>query len=146
MKTGAVIVIASSVLIATLGIFVNISTQDKVRVEDSPAGKYRIEEPVYGGLAKAAQSGDCKAAYRLGRHHVFATRNTNEAIRWYRLASKCPHADAKGELVSILMHFDTADAEVDRLLSEIQTINPEAAETDRAAVESVRALRARQNR
>jgi hypothetical protein len=80
-------------------------------------------------------------AQALGRHHVFFSLNTNEAIRWYRLAAKCPNANAKGELVGILMHFDTQDAEVDRLLLEIEQINPNAAQADREAVRSVRSLR-----
>jgi hypothetical protein len=145
MKKNTVIVVISLILLTTIGLFLNLFVHDEVRVEDSPAGKYRIAEPEYSSLAKLAQSGNCEAAYKLGRHHVFFTSNTTEAIRWYRLASKCPHANAKGELISILMHFDTDDAEVDRLLSEIDAIDPAAAETDRVAVKSARALRSRPN-
>lgn len=143
MKKRVVIAVASFMSLAALAFFIGpFKRQDQVRAEDSPAGKYRIVEPAYSRLANAAQFGDCEAAYKLGRHHVFFTLKTNEAIRWYRLAAKCPHAAAKGELVAILMHFDTEDAEVDRLLSEIAEIDPKAAENDKAAVESVRSLRA----
>lgn len=72
---------------------------------------------------------------------MFVSLNANEAIRWYRLGAKCPHAAAKGELLGILMHFPAQDAEVDRLLAEIKELDPKAAENDRAAVESVRESR-----
>jgi len=113
----------------------------EVNPEDSPAGAYRVAEPAYSRLVTAAQAGNCDAAYKLGRHHIFFSLNTKEAIRWYRLAAKCPNANAKGELVGILMHFGTADAEVDKLLLEIEQLDPEAAEGERAAVHSVRSLR-----
>ena len=109
--------------------------------EDSPAKSYGVSEPTYSRLATAALNGDCEAAYKLGRHHTFFSLNSQEAIRWYRLAAKCPHANAKGELIGILMHFEAEDAEVDRLLSELELLDPKSAEGDREAVRSVRSLR-----
>ena len=109
-----------------------------VTLESSPSGKYAVTGAAYSQLVIAARKGDCAAAYKLGRHHVFTTLNTTEAITWYRLAAKCPNAAAKGELVAILMHFENEDAEVDGLLAEIEAIDPKAAKNDRAAVYEVR--------
>jgi hypothetical protein len=145
MNKNVLILTASVCLVAVLTLSINFGNRKRVaRIEDSPAGSFRIAEPAYTRLANEAQSGDCQAAYRLARHHIFFTLNTNEAVRWYRLASKCPYAPAKGELAGILMHFDSYDAEVDRLLSEIEELDLKAAEKDRAAVKSVRASRAPQ--
>lgn len=117
-----------------------IFRQEQVTLESSPSGKDLVAEPTYSQLVTAARRGDCDAAYRLGRHHLSITLDTTEAITWYRLAAKCPHAPAKGELIAILMHFESENPEVDRLLTELEKIDPTAAE-DRAAVESVRSSR-----
>lgn len=105
---------------------------------DSPAGDYRIVEPDYSRLVQVAQAGDCDAAYRLGLHHINFSLNTEEAIRWLRLAAKCPNVAAKEELLSILAHMGT-DAEVDRLVLEIEALDPKA--TVRRSVEWIRAQR-----
>lgn len=116
-------------------------TSDQILLEESPAELHRIAEPTYSWLAIKARLGDCDSAYQLGRHNAFFAVNADQAIRWYRLAAKCPHAAAKGELLGILMHFSDRDSEVDRLLAEIKELDSKAAESDRAAVESVRKSR-----
>lgn len=138
-------ILAGTVLLfaAVLSLALRYEHQEQAIAEESPSGSNRIGWPLYGRLVIAAWLGDCEAAYKLGRHHLFFSLNTNEAIRWYRLAVKCPHAAAKGELIMVLMHFEAEDAEVDRLLAEIAKLDPKAAAYDRASVESVR--RARQS-
>lgn len=143
MKRSLLISTGSVFLVAALTLSINVGLGERgARVQDSPAGIFRIADRAYSRLVMDAKSGDCQAAYKLARHHIFYTVNTNEAIRWYRLAARCPYAPAKGELVGILMHFDTYDSEVDRLLSEIEHLDPKSAADDRAAVRSVRASRA----
>lgn len=127
----------------SLAWLINYENREQALADQSPSGSHRIAEPTYSRLVIKAWLGNCEAAYKLGRHHVFFSLDANQAIRWYRLAAKCPHAAAKGELLGILMHFQAQDTEVDRLLSEIAELDPKAAEDDRAAVESVRKSRKR---
>lgn len=142
MKRNTTLLAIALIGIATLAVLAGGRLRSaRVTMESSPIGKYAIVEPAYSQLAAAALRGDCDAAYKLGRHHVFTTSNTTEAIKWYRVAAKCPHAAAKGELLAILMHFENDGAEVDRLLTEIEAIAPKAAANDRAAVMSVRLTR-----
>lgn len=145
MKMKRIFLIAT--ILATVALVIvfvaKIFRPEQITMESSPSGKNLVTEPEYSQLVAAARRDDCDAAYKLGRHHLSITLDTTEAIRWYRLAARCPHAAAKGELVGILMHFESEDAEVERLLTEIEKIDPKAAAGDRAAVESVRSSRSK---
>lgn len=135
------IALGAALALAMAYMFMAAPDAPSVNTAGSPAGSSGVDEPAYSRLVSDARAGDCNAAYKLGRHHVFFSLNTNEAIRWYRLAAQCPNPNAKGELLGILMHFESHDAEVDRLLLEIEQIDPHAAGADREAVRSVRARR-----
>ena len=113
--------------------------------EPAPSGAdaLRIDDANYDRVVSAAQAGDCDAAFRLGRHHAFFSRKDDEAIRWYRIAAKCPHVGAKGELVAMLLNDPEHDREVDRLLLEIEQLDPKAVESDRKAVAQAREYRQR---
>jgi hypothetical protein len=104
----------------------------------STADAFKIDDRIYKEIVRRARLGDCDAAFTLARHHVFYTTNDNEAIRWFRVAAKCPNVNAKGELLVLLMHDPEHDAEVDRLLVEIEQLDPETARRDREEVRRVR--------
>lgn len=146
MKAKILIVFIGGAFLAALAF--QIKSINLQANEPAPFGAeaFRLDDATYHRLAKAALAGDCDAAYRLGRHHAFYAVNRDEAVRWYRIAAKCPHADAKEELLGILMYTPEDDAEVDRLLSEIEQINPKMAESDRESVAAMRSLRARPNK
>jgi hypothetical protein len=59
------------------------------------AEAYRLDDRTYARLARLAQGGDCEAAYKVARHHVFFTSNRDEAKRWYRIAVKCHYQHAE---------------------------------------------------
>lgn len=142
------------ILILVLGAAVAVSlayrfTPAKQRAnEAAPSGAdvFRIDAAIYDRVARAAEAGDCDAAFTLARHHAFYTEKYDDAIRWYRIAAKCPHVGAKGELLSMLRFNPKDDAEVDRLLSEIEKLDPQAAESDRQAVAMARIDRQRSNK
>ena len=107
------------------------------------AEAYRLDVPIYARLARLAQGGDCEAAYKVARHHVFFTSNVDEAKKWYRIAAKCPLADAKDELANLLMYTPEDDAEVERLLSELERLDPKKAGSSREGFTAMRSIRDR---
>lgn len=141
MKTKIPILIGGVIILAGMAIWQAVAY--RYADDRAVAGneEYRLDDSTYAQLATSARTGDCDAAYRLGRHHMFFSLNMEEAARWYRIAAKCPHSHAKGELVVVLMYDPRADKEVDRLLSELEQLDPEAAKGDRREVARVRATR-----
>ena len=107
------------------------------------AQAYRLDDRTYARLATLAQGGDCEAAYKVARHHVFFTSNRDEAKKWYRIAAKCPHANAKDELANLLMYTPEDDAEVERLLSELERLDPKKARSSREGFATMRSIRDR---
>lgn len=107
------------------------------------AEAYRLDDRSYARLARLAQGGDCDAAYKVARHHVFFTSNRDEAKKWYRIAVKCPHVDAKDELANLLMYTPEDDAEVERLLSELDRLDPKKARSSREGFAMMRSIRKR---
>ena len=107
------------------------------------AEAYRLDDRTYARLAMLAQRGECEAAYKVARHHVFFTSNVDEAKKWYRIAAKCPLADAKDELANLLMYTPEDDAEVEKLLSEIELIDPKMAKSSREGFAAMRSIRNR---
>lgn len=73
-------------------------------------------------------SGDCIAAYKVGRHHMFYTFDEAQAVRFFRIASKCPNANAHASLISLLVGKSESDAEVDESLLALGKLDPKMAE------------------
>ena len=141
MKLKIVMAILGAAILAT----VTYRFRSTEREAPPPFGaeRYRLDAATYHRLVKAAEAGDCDAAYHVARHYVFYAVDRNEAIRWYRIAAKCPHADAKDELLNLLVYTAADDAEVDRLLSELELIDPKMAKHDRESVAAMRSIRDR---
>lgn len=127
MRTKIWILIVAAALLAALA-YRLIPTRTVIKANPSGADALRVDDAIFDRLVGAAQEGDCDAAFTLARHHAFYTARYDEAIRWYRIAAKCPHIGAKGELVGMLMNLAEHDPEVDRLLSEIEQLDPKTAE------------------
>lgn len=131
---------------AIAGILVQRFKPDEQRAKKTEAfgaEVYRLEDRTYVRLATQAQKGDCEAAYKVARHHVFVTANRDEAKKWYRIAAKCPHADAKDELANLLMYTSEDDAEIERLLSELEQVDPKKAASSRQGFAAMRSIRDR---
>lgn len=96
----------------------------------SPSSQFVIPANKMEALQLRAKSGDCDAAYMIGRHHSFFTLQVDEAIKWFRLAAKCPNVGPKEELISYLLNIkdqNGVDAEIDNLIAEIKKVDPVAA-------------------
>jgi TPR repeat protein len=142
MNTKTTLLLPIFALVAVVTALPNgIRDHQPSQIGDSPAEDYFIPYAAYQRLVQAADAGHCEATYRLGRHHAFYSLNADAAVRWYRLAARCPHAIAKRALIGLLTHRESPDAEVDRLLLEIERLDPSAAANDRAAVTAVRTSR-----
>ena len=141
MKTKLFIVLAGIASLSALAY--RLAPSERQAPDEAVAGyaPYRLDGATYDHLSKLAQAGDCDAAYRLGRHHMFFSLNMEEAVRWYRIAAKCPDVRAKNELVGVLMHTSDDDAEIERLLSEIEQIDAKLAESPRQSVAAARSFR-----
>ena len=145
MKTKTLILalILAAAFVAALAYRFKSAEQQANEAAPSGADAFRIDDAIYDRLARAGKAGDCDAAFTLARHHAFATAKYDEARQWYRIAAKCPHLAAKEELLSMLLDYSEHDREVDRLLSEIERLDPKVAESDREAVAYTRSYRQR---
>lgn len=76
-------------------------------------------------LVPRAENGDCDAAYRVGRHHLYVSLDYVLAEKFLRIASVCPNVDAKLGLVTVLRQPEH-DAEVDRILHSIEELDKQA--------------------
>ena len=98
---------------------------------NSPVAEYAIPANEMVGLQEKASNGDCKAAFRLAQYHMNITLHYWDALKWSRLAAKCPDVRAKETLIALLTNMrDRPEviAETDRLISEIKEIDPARAE------------------
>lgn len=105
------------------------------RMPDAVAGAstFFIPDDQKSEVITKALHGDCQAAYRLGEHYFFTTDDTEETLRWYRLAAKCPEiVEAKTSLIALLAHKQDQPkvlAEINKLIAEIRERAPERAES-----------------
>lgn len=79
-------------------------------------------------LGSKGLGGDCIAAYKVARHHMFYSLDEAQAVIFFRLASKCPNANAHASLISLLVSKPAFDAEVDKSLAELRKLDPRMAE------------------
>lgn len=145
MKTRILLLVLSLIIVAAWEF-----RNSFIRAQHGDAGisgsqEYRLDGPNLELLTKAAQMGNCVAAHKLGRHHSFSTLNHDDAIRWLRIAAKCPDVSAKGELIALLMYLPEDDREVDRLVLEIEQLDQETGASTRESVAFARAYRDRTN-
>jgi TPR repeat protein len=109
-------------------------------LEITPAsGTFKLSSEQLNRLTVLASAGDCDSAERLGRHYLFFSRDYDGAVKWYRLAAKCPNANAKTQLIALLNNYPQHYAEVDELLREISAIDSGIADDAREAVNLGRA-------
>ncbi|MES2019201.1 MAG: hypothetical protein V4484_22130 [Pseudomonadota bacterium] len=109
--------------------------------ENNPASKYAIQMEDIENLQKRANSGDCDAAQRLGLFHMNYTLEYDNAVKWFRVAAKCPDVTSKEYLIILLVHVKNhpeVAAEVDRLVLEIQSIDAKKAAKIKANVDGAR--------
>lgn len=114
------------------------------RTPDAVAGAstYFIPEDQRGKIVAKALGGDCQSAYRLGLHYFFTTADEEEAVRWYRLAAKCPDVNPKADLVALLADKQCQSgirAEIEKLIEEITKHDPKLAESAQVHTDSVKA-------
>lgn len=96
----------------------------------NPSAQFAVPESQLGALKVRASSGDCEAARRLGYHFSFWVLDQDETIRWFRLAAKCPGIRSKQDLVMVLLtryHYPGVPAEIESVIQEIQSEDPDAA-------------------
>jgi hypothetical protein len=79
-------------------------------------------------LSSNGLDGDCIAAYKVARYHMFYSLDVAQATTFFRLASKCPNANAHASLISLLISKPECDAEVDKLLADLRKLDPQMAE------------------
>jgi hypothetical protein len=114
-------------------------TRDRYQGPDFELRRLSIEE--LEALSRDAKNGDCSAAYKVGQHHMYYSLDHEKAIVFYRIATKCPNANAHASLISILAGKPEYDAEVDKILSELTKIDPRTGESASVHVSHLRLAR-----
>lgn len=102
------------------------------------ASTFRISDNEMEAVRVAALAGNCPAAYRLARHFSFFILDFDSAVVWLRVAAKCPDTNAKSELVYTLLGTKNPSdhlQEIERLIQEIQAIDPNQAQVVKEEVE-----------
>jgi hypothetical protein len=88
-----------------------------------------------------ASKGDCKAALRVSHYYSLTQSDYAQALIWLRLAAKCRDADAKAELVYMLLQLpdqNQVSHEIDGLVMGIKRINAPLAKEVESEVHSKR--------
>jgi hypothetical protein len=74
-----------------------------------------------------ALRGNCAAANRLGMYNWYGALQPDEAIRWLRVASRCPDVVYRVHLLAILVTLNPDPKltnEISKLITEIQQTDP----------------------
>jgi hypothetical protein len=119
----AVIAVAAVAICFTFLFGVSKKTQDRYRGPEFDLR--RLTPTELSTLSRDALSGNCFAAYKVARHHMYYSLDDARAILFFRLAAKCPNANAYASLISLLASNPDFDAEVDKDLSELIKIDPQ---------------------
>ena len=107
----------------------------------NPVAEYVIPADEMEGFQTKASNGDCKAAYRLALYHENVTAQVWDAIKWLRLAAKCPDVRPKEELIMLLVPIRDQPgvaAEIDKVFSELKAIDPERAAVIKREMDTAR--------
>lgn len=136
-----------SILILTV-VFVAISfTFQSLRKRDEGQRHgnhvYSLNPQDLSSLSRHAENGDCDAAYKVGRHHMYVSLDYVKAEKYFRIAANCANVDAKLSLINVL-RGQQHDTEVDSILLSLKGLD-EQAWTD-ASNEVARIRKSRINR
>jgi TPR repeat protein len=119
-------------LVVSMSIY-RIATREKTHTP-LPAVAFRedlIRTQEVARYKKAAASGDCHAKLELAHYYNEGPEyQYDEAMRWYRLAARCPGIKAKSELVGWLAVTNPKGqnvAEIEALMVEIEKLDPKEA-------------------
>ncbi|MFG6443317.1 hypothetical protein ACG0Z3_21720 [Roseateles sp. LKC17W] len=118
----------AAVVFAGLGaVYLHFSGGRVTDPAQSSATIFQIPAGELEALKQVGKTGDCAAAYRLAHHFSFALNQRDDAIYWLRIAARCPNADAKAELVYMLLGpSDKGEIaqEIDQLVLELEKTSP----------------------
>jgi hypothetical protein len=130
-------VVAGALLISTRYLHFNDDAKD---LPVSPSADFQLSESEIVNFQRQAISGDCVAAHKLARYHDYFSLKFDEAIRWFRIAVKCPDVNPKLELIGLLLGNENPAIlrEVDDLVLEIRKTDPEAAMSIQKVVQDSR--------
>lgn len=100
---------------------------DKKSHEQSVHGNssYELSPQEIAELAEKANRGDCDAAYKIGRHHLYVSLDYAAAEKFFRLAAVCPNVEAKLGLITVLRGPEH-DAEVDAIARSLKDLDKKA--------------------
>lgn len=131
-----IIVVMIATMMLVYGLVNHYSNSQPV----SPSAELNFPPRELAHLETQAKAGDCASAYQLARHHSSFTLNSNEAVRWFRVAVKCPGVSPRQELIALLLggQDKASRQEVDRLVLEILAADPDEGRRSQAAVQESR--------
>jgi hypothetical protein len=129
-----VVALAAVSAVAVGAVFLlNLSGNTEENNNVAELGLRRLTATELSTLSREGLRGDCIAAYKVARHHLYYSFDEAQATHFFRLASKCPNADAHAGLITLLAGKPEFDAEVDESLVELGKLDPRMAKE--AAVE-----------
>ena len=100
----------------------------------SPSKSFDLSEEELKKQKALASGGDCDAAYKLGNYYAFVLNDFNASLPWLRQAARCPNANAKADLVYLLLKLDKKkvfDDEIEQLIADLEKVDPQQAENAR---------------
>jgi TPR repeat protein len=104
---------------------------------------YGLTTKELASLSRQAENGDSKAAYKVGRHHMYVSLDYLKAEKYFRLAAISPNVDAKLALITVL-RGQQHDIEVDLILLSLKELDEQAWHDASEEVARIRTSRHRQ--
>lgn len=108
----------------------------------SPSSTFLLSDQELQKQKDLGTKGDCEAAFRVSHHYSFVLNDFDQALPWLRIAARCPNGNAKAELVYLLLGpKDKGEVaqEIDRLVLELEKVDPSQAQAVKKEVEMRRA-------
>jgi hypothetical protein len=84
--------------------------------------------------------GSCAAAYRVAQYHLYSSLDMQQAEKYYRLAARCPNADALAGLITVLQKPED-DPELEEIIVSLRKLDPKMGESASIEVANRRAYR-----
>jgi hypothetical protein len=100
-----------------------IATQTPHDFLDKEYQLRKLEPAELSIISNQGRKGDCGAAYRVARHHLYYTLNDDAAEIFLRIAAKCQNPFALAHLASLLTDKPAFDGEVDRILVRLKKLD-----------------------
>lgn len=107
----------------------------------SPSKSFQLSGEELIRQKTLASGGDCDAAYKVSNHYTFVLNDFDASLPWLRLAARCPNANAKAELVYLLLKMDKGqvyDSEIEQLIAGLDRVDPQQAENARRELQAKR--------